>query len=314
METNQNRNWKSPVLLVLTAAIWGFAFVAQSVGMDYVGPFTFNCIRNLCGAIVLLPVIFLLNKKEKKKENLQREKLQQENPEAVQKAERRSLILGGTLCGIFLFVAGSFQQIGIQYTTVGKAGFITALYIIIVPILGIFFKKKCSLLVWISVVLAVIGFYFLTMMGEASFTKGDILVLICALTFSGHILCVDYFAPKVNGVKMAAIQFLVCGILSGIVMLFTETPTMANIMSAWAPILYAGVLSCGAGYTLQIVGQKNFNPTIAALLMSLESVFSVLAGWLILKQALTIWEGLGCALIFAGIVLAQLPVPAKRKS
>lgn len=298
----EKRNMKSPILLTVTAAIWGFAFVAQSVGMEYVGPFTFNCVRNLLGALVLLPVIFLTGRWESRKK-------QGENPatEAQRKETWRNTLTGGLCCGTLLFISSGAQQIGMQYTTVGKAGFITAIYIILVPVLGLFFHKRCGLLVWFSVVLAMVGFYFLTMAGEASFTKGDAFVLVCAFMFSGHILCVDHFAPKVNGVKLACLQFLVCGILSGIAMLAVETPSIAGILQAWAPILYAGVMSCGVAYTLQIIGQKNYNPTVAALIMSLESVFSVLAGWLILGQELSGSEVVGCVMIFAGIILAQIP-------
>jgi drug/metabolite transporter (DMT)-like permease len=287
----EKKNYKSPILLTITAAIWGFAFVAQSVGMEYVGPFTFICVRNLIGAAVLLPVIRLLGRRKK----------------SSVLGERRLLFTGGGCCGVILFLSSSAQQIGIQYTTVGKAGFITAIYIILVPVFSLFLGKRCGILVWVSVVLAMIGFYFLTMVGEGGFTKGDIYVLLCAFLFSWHILCVDYFAPKVDGVKMACIQFAVCSVLSGIAMLIFEEPRLSDILQAWAPILYAGALSCGVAYTLQILGQKDFNPTVAALIMSLESVFSVLAGWLILHQALSLSEAVGCILIFAGIILAQLP-------
>lgn len=296
----EKKSFKNPILLTITAAIWGFAFVAQSVGMDYVEPFTFNCVRNLIGAAVLVPVILTLGRSGKTEG-------QKNTADCSPKKEKNMTLAGGTCCGILLFISSGAQQIGMQYTTVGKAGFITAIYIILVPVLGLFFKKKCGILVWISVLLAMVGFYFLTMMGESSFTKGDAYVLVCAFMFSGHILCVDYFAPRANGVKMACMQFFVCGILSGSAMFIWETPALTNICHAWGPILYAGVLSCGVGYTLQILGQKNFNPAIAALIMSLESVFSVLAGWLLLHEALSVYEAIGCILIFGGIILAQIP-------
>lgn len=302
----EKKNIKSPILLTITAAIWGFAFVAQSVGMEYVGPFTFNCTRNLIGALVLLPVIAVSDRLKKTKEKALEQKAEEQS--AFQKGqERRSLLIAGLCCGTLLFISTSAQQIGVQYTTVGKAGFITAIYIILVPILGMFFHKKSGMLVWVSVVLAMIGFYFLTMVGEASFTKGDAFVLLCAFMFSGHILCVDHFAPLVDGVKLACLQFLVCGVWSGIAMLIFETPVWSDILAAWAPILYAGALSSGVGYTLQIIGQKNYNPTVAALIMSLESVFSALAGWALLGQSLSGTEVFGCVLIFAGIILAQIP-------
>lgn len=297
----KKRNYKSPLLLTITAVIWGFAFVAQSVGMEYVGPFTFICIRNLIGALVLLPVIRLMGKLEKSQKSMPEAK------QMTQKEERRTLLKGGICCGLILFLSSSAQQIGIQYTTVGKAGFITAIYIILVPVFSLFLGKKCDVLVWISVLLAMVGFYFLTMIGETGFTKGDGYVLLCACMFSWHILCVDYFAPKVDGVKLACLQFMTCGLVSGIAMIILEKPHLMDIAQAWAPILYAGALSCGVAYTLQIIGQKDFHPTIAALIMSLESVFSLLAGWLILHQALSATEAIGCILIFAGIILAQLP-------
>lgn len=294
----QKKNWKNPVALALAAVIWGFAFVSQSVGMEYVGPFTFNSIRNLMGALVLVPVI-LIGERRNKKENAA---LDKESPKA-----KSVLLVGGLCCGAALFVSSSAQQIGIMYTTVGKAGFITALYIILVPVVSLFFGKKSRPAVWISVALAVVGFYLLTMVGESDFTKGDAYVLACAFMFSGQILFVDYFAPKVDCVKLACLQFLVCGILSGIVMFIAESPSPQDIFRARIPLLYAGVLSCGVAYTLQIVGQRNYNPSIAALIMSLESVFSVLAGWLILGQTLSPLEASGCVLIFAGIILTQLP-------
>ncbi len=212
-----------------------------------------------------------------------------------------------------LFLASNSQQIGIQYTTVGKAGFITALYIVIVPIMGIFLKKKCSILVWFSVLIALGGFYLLSVKEGFCLEAADLYLLASAFLFSVHILVIDYFSPKVDGVKMSCIQFFVCGILSGVVMLFTEQFHMSDILAAWKPILYAGVLSCGVAYTLQIVGQKDFNPTIASLILSLESVFSVIAGWLVLGQTLSGRELMGCVLIFCGIIMAQIPVKEKKR-
>lgn len=295
MKKEQMRN---SFILLLTATIWGVAFVAQSVGMEYVGPFTFNCVRNIIGGIVLIPCIFLLGKLNGQKKVT----LMPENKE-----ERKTLLLGGVLCGIFLCAASNMQQIGILYTTVGKAGFITACYIIIVPIMGMFLGKKTGIGVWISVVFAVIGLYLLCMTDSLSFGKGDLYVLFCAVLFAGHIMVIDYFAPKVDGVKMSCIQFFVCGILSGVLMLIFEEPSLGALFAAKVPILYAGVLSCGVAYTLQIIGQKNMNPTVASLILSLESCISVLAGWIILHQALSGRELLGCVVMFAAIILAQLP-------
>lgn len=299
MKTQQIRN---SLILLLTAFIWGVAFVAQSVGMDYVEPFTFNCVRSLIGAVVLVPCIFLLDKI-----NPQREQASQALDLAGQKENKKKLIKGGVLCGVVICVASNLQQFGISYTTVGKAGFITALYIVIVPILGLFFRKKCSPAVWLGVVLAVFGLYFLCMTEGFSVQLGDFLVFLCALAFSVHIMVIDHFTQLVDGVKMSCIQFLVCGVISGICMFLFENPNISSILAAWQPILYAGVLSCGVAYTLQIVGQKGMNPTVASLILSLESVISVLAGLVLLGQKLSGREVAGCVFMFAAIILAQLP-------
>lgn len=296
----KKENIKGPALLLLTACIWGVAFVAQSVGMEYVGPFTFNFVRSILGGLVLIPCIFFLNRGEK---SGSAEKISEEE----KKAQRKTLLTGGICCGIALCLATNFQQIGIKYTTVGKAGFITACYIVIVPVIGIFRKKKCSPMIWLSVLLAVVGLYLLCINEQFSIGYGDILVFVCAILFSVHILVVDYFSPKVDGVKMSCIQFLVCGLLSGVVMLFTEQPQLFGVLLTWKPIAYAGIMSCGVGYTLQIVGQKGMDPTVASLILSLESCISVLSGWLLLGQTLSMREGFGCAAMFAAIILAQLP-------
>ena len=297
---------KNSLILLLTATIWGIAFVAQSEGGDAVGAFTFNATRSLIGSVVLIPVIFLLNRL-----NPQNDPEVSSKDQIVQNgsffSRNRTLILGGISCGICLCLASNFQQLGIQYTSVGKAGFITACYIVIVPILGLFMKKKCSPFIWVAVVLAVVGLYLLCITDGFSIGKGDILVLICAVLFSVHILVIDYFSPKVDGVKMSCIQFLVCGILTAIPALIFEHPQLSAFKGAWGSILYAGVMSCGVAYTLQIVGQKNMNPTVASLILSLESCISVLAGWIILGQNLSGREILGCVVMFGAIVLAQLP-------
>ena len=284
---------KNAFMLMLTAFIWGTAFVAQSVGMDYLEPFTFNGIRSMIGGIALLPCIALLQKlngKEKEK-----------------KADKKMLVAGGIACGLLLFAASSLQQYGIQYTSAGKAGFITAFYIVIVPVLGIFLRKKIGWKVWIAVVLALIGLYCLCITEAFTIGKGDGYIFLCALVFSLHILVVDYFSPKVDGVKMSCIQFFVCGFASVPFMFALETPQISAVVDGIIPILYAGVLSCGVAYTLQIVGQKDMNPAIASLIMSLESCFSVLAGWVVLGERLSMKESAGCILMFAAIILAQLP-------
>lgn len=220
---------------------------------------------------------------------------------------RKDLIIGGISCGICLCLASNFQQFGIKYTTVGKAGFITACYIVIVPIIGLFLGKKCSKFIWAAVAMALIGLYLLCITDGFSIGKGDLLVLVCAFLFSIHILVIDHFSPKADGVKLSCIQFLTCGILSGIPALLFEHPEFSAICRAWMPILYAGIMSCGVAYTLQIIGQKNMNPTVASLILSLESCISVLAGWVLLGQQLSAKEILGCVIMFAAIILAQLP-------
>ena len=307
---------KNSLILLLTATIWGIAFVAQSEGGNAVGAFTFNATRSLIGALVLVPVIFLLERLNSKsssdtdssdtnstKTNVSKS----ENTSVSSKENTRTLIIGGISCGICLCLASNFQQLGILYTSVGKAGFITACYIVIVPIMGLFIKKKCSPFIWAAVVLALIGLYLLCITDGFSIGKGDALVLVCAFLFSVHILVIDYFSPKVDGVKMSCIQFLVCGILTAIPAIILEHPHLSAFKGAWGAILYAGIMSCGVAYTLQIVGQKNMNPTVASLILSLESCISVLAGWIILGQNLTTREIIGCVVMFAAIVLAQLP-------
>lgn len=290
---------KNALMLILTAFIWGTAFVAQSMGMDYLGPFTFNGVRSIIGGIALLPCIALLNKMN--------------GASGKSEESRKDLIVGGSACGILLFAASSLQQVGIQYTTAGKAGFITAFYIVIVPVLGIFLKKKIGWKVWVAVVLALAGLYFLCITEEFAVGKGDILIFLCALVFSLHILVIDYFAPRADGVKMSCIQFFVCGLVSLPFMLVLETPRIGAMLDGIIPLLYAGVLSCGVAYTLQIVGQKNVNPAVASLILSLESCFSVLAGWLVLGERLSVREASGCALMFVAIILAQLPDKKKIK-
>lgn len=298
---------------MLTAAIWGVAFVAQSVGMDYVGPFTFNCVRSLLGGMVLIPCIWFLNRLNGQKKSSAAVDLEN------RKKELETLVLGGILCGTLLCLGSNLQQFGIRYTTVGKAGFITAFYIIIVPILGLFLHRKCGITVWLGVLFALAGLYFLCITDTASqgeaerfipwlpVGKGELLLLIGALAFSLHILVIDYFTARADGVKMSCIQFFVCGLISGIGMFFTEEPQITAIFRAWQPILYAGIMSCGVAYTLQIVGQKGMNPTVASLILSLESVISVLAGMALLSQKLSGREVLGCVLMFFAIILAQLP-------
>lgn len=286
---------KNPLLLLLTATIWGTAFVAQSVGMEHVGPFTFNGVRSLIGGVVLLPLIWFLDRtggREKK---------------AQTPRDRKNLIAGGIACGVMLCIASNFQQFGIQYTTVGKAGFITAFYIVLVPVLGLFIHRRCPALVWAGVALALGGLWLLCMGGDTvSVGTGDLLVFIGSIMFSIHILVIDHYSPLADGVKLSCIQFFVCGILSVLCMFLFEQPDLSAIWDARGSILYAGAMSCGVAYTLQIVGQKGMNPTAASLILSLESVISVLAGWVLLRQALSGRELAGCALVFAAVLLVQI--------
>ncbi len=332
---------KNGIMLLLTAAIWGVAFVAQSVGMDYVEPFTFNAVRSIIGGLVLIPVIFLLNPKAGRKGGaaaLLNPKAGRKGGAAVpdswsdemvseggfpapdrrlagRRKERKILLAGGIACGVMLCLASNFQQFGVRYTTVGKAGFITACYIVIVPVLGLFQRKKCGSNVWGAVFAAAVGLYLLCMEGDRfSLSKGDGLVFCCAVLFSFHILVIDYYAPKTDGVKLSCIQFLVCGILSFLMMLIFERPVLSDILAAKLPILYAGIMSCGVAYTLQVLGQKGMNPTIASLILSLESSISVLAGWLILGQKLGPRQLIGCGVMFGAIILAQLPIKPSVKS
>ena len=287
---------RQSLILFLTACIWGLGFIAQSVGMDYVEPFTFTAARNILAFLVLVPYIALMDKRKQK------------NDTSVIKQNKKFLIIGGICCGICLFAASTLQQFGVKYTTVGKAGFITAMYMVLVPIFGIFLHKKAGLKVWTAVALASLGMYFLCITkGEFRLQLGDSFVFACAVGFTFHILVIDYFSPKSDGVKLSCIQFLVCATLSSVCMLIFEKPDIGSILAAGVPILYAGVLSSGVAYTLQIIGQKGMNPTVASLILSLESVVSVLAGWLVLDQKLSTREICGCVLAFAAIILVQLP-------
>jgi len=292
---------KSFLLLLLTAVIWGTAFVAQSAGTDYAGPFTFNAVRSAMGGLVLIPCIYFLDRGKKKR-----------GEQVV--SDRKALLKGGVLCGVVLFIASNLQQIGIQYTTAGKAGFITALYIVIVPIMGIFLKKFAGLKVWMGVLLAAVGLYFLCITDSLKIGMGDIYILVCAICFAVHILVIDYYSPLVDGVKMSCIQFLVCAVLSAVPMFLFESPQTESILAGWLPLVYAGVMSCGVAYTLQIVGQRGADPTIVSLILSLEAVVSVLAGFLILGERLSSREFIGCILMFAAIILAQLPEREKKKT
>ena len=298
------------ILLFITAIIWGLAFVAQSSGGDTAGPFTFNCIRSLLGSAVLVPVFLIFDRRKGSLED-------------NDKNDRKTLIKAGIICGILMFLASNIQQLGIYMgCDAGKAGFLTATYILMVPIFGLFLKKKCGINVWVAVAIAVVGLYMLCMKGNAGgIGSADLMMLACAVCFTFHILTVDHYSPKVNGVKLSCIQFFVSGTLGIIPMIFLEAGTgrvaqMAWLsrlmtMEAWIPILYAGIMSCGVAYTFQIIGQKGTDPAVASLIMSLESVFAVIGGAVILGERMTANELIGCCFMFSSIIMAQLKIKKK---
>lgn len=301
------RRLRNSIFLVITAAIWGFAFVAQSVGGDAVGPFLFNFLRFVIGSIVLIPVILV------------KDTITHGKDKPISKKDYKTLIIGGILCGLSLCVASNLQQLGINMgTPAGKAGFLTACYILIVPILGIFFKKKCPITVWIGVVITLAGLFLLCINPKEGFSinASDLVTLACAFCFSIQIMIIDKYSPLVDGVRLSCLQFAVAGVISAIPSFIfdmkadiSQIGTVINALShmeAIIPVLYAGIMSCGVAYTLQIVGQNGLNPTIACLIMSLESVFSVIGGWIILHEALSPRELIGCVLVFVAICLAQI--------
>ncbi|MBE5882021.1 MAG: DMT family transporter [Lachnospiraceae bacterium] len=296
---------KNAFLLFTAAFIWGIAFVAQSSAAEFIRPFTFNGIRCLIGGITLLPLVLILQSRKRHSlplcESCDKNRL-------FTAEELRHGIPGGIACGICLCLGSTLQQFGIEQTSVGKAGFITALYIVFVPIVScLFFRKKIALPVILSVILGLVGLFLLCMTEKLSISRGDFYVLLCSFAFTAHILVIDYFSDKADGVLLSCIQFLTCGLISLPFILFMEHPALSQIWAARLPILYAGALSCGVAYTLQIVGQKNMNPTIASLILSLESVVSVLAGWVLLRQTLSGREIAGCIVMFIAIIIAQLP-------
>lgn len=293
----KNKSVLGNLLLFTTAFIWGCAFVAQSVGMEYVGPFTFNGTRCIIGGIVLI-IANIVFDAVKKKNGIYKE---------PSKDEKKELLKGGLVCGVVIFVASTIQQFGISQTTVGKAGFISVLYILIVPFFGLLLRQKLPRRIWICCILALGGLYLLCMNESFSLSKGDFTVLISAVAYAVHIMVIDHFAPKVDCVKLSCIQFLIAGLISVIFMFVFEKPDFEKVLDAWLPILYAGALSGGVGYTLQTVAQKWTKPSVASLLMSFESVFAVLAGAVLLQQIPSLRELGGCILMFASIIIIQLP-------
>ncbi len=296
----QKTQWKGVVMLMLTALIWGTSFVAQSVGMDSVGAFTFNGIRTLIGAVVLLPFILI------------RDALQSRTMTAEQKTQRKAAdkktVRYGAILGVVLCLASNFQQFAFEYSTSGKIAFITALYMFFVPLFGLFLKKRIPALTWICVVAGFVGLYFLSIGpgGLGNINRGDLRALVCSIFYAVHILLIEKFAPEVDGIKLSCVQYVVAGVITCVLMFIFETPQMSAILSAAVPLLYSGVMSCGVAYTFQIIGQKYTEATVASLIMCMESVFAVLAGALILHEVLSGREILGCVIMFVAIVVSEL--------
>ena len=284
---------RGSIALLIGTVIWGSAFIAQSVGMDYIGPFTFQTMRSVLAVTFLILVVFLMDR---------------DRQSFMGKWLSPQLWKAGIPCGIALFVAAGLQQMGIVHTSAGKAGFITAMYIVLVPILGIFLKKKPPITAWISVSLAVAGLYLLSCVGVTQVNIGDLYLLGCALGYAVQITLVDRMAGDLDGLRLNCVQSFVCGICSGLVMFATEEPVIGSILACWVPLVYAGIFSLGIAFSLQIIGQKHLEPTPASLIMSLESVFAVLFGWLLLNERMTKYEITGCVLVFSAVLLSQIPV------
>lgn len=290
---------RGTALLLLCTIIWGLAFVAQSVGMEHIGPFTFQAVRCFLAVIGLLPVILIADRFKKDGKNF------------FSRWKDKNLWKAGILCGIPLFLACNLQQVGLVDTDAGKSAFLTAMYIVIVPILGIFLKRKPSKMIPVCVVLAVAGLYCLSCVGVTRISTGDLMLLGCAFAFAVQILLVDIFGLNVDALRLNTIQSLVCAVLSSVLMLFTETPSWDAIGQCWLPLAYAGFLSMGIAYFLQILGQKDLEPSAASILLSMESVFAVIFGALFLQETMTPWEWLGCILMFAAVILSQVQFKKK---
>lgn len=307
----KRKNYRSPLLLFLGSMIWGTAFVAQSQSIGKIGPNYFNACRFFLGIIVLLPLIFFLSYK--------RRSLLSENSDVpaasreMRALEKKNLIKGGTICGIFVFFASGLQQIGLQYTTAGKSGFLTALYILLVPIFGLLLGQRISKIMAVALPLAILGMYLLCIKEGFSINKGDVITVFSAVCYALQILAVDRYAPRVDSIKLACFQFFIAGLLSLITAFFIEDVGLQPILAAWPQIFYLGVFSSSIAYTFQIIGQKGVSPAVASLIMSLESVISVLSGWIFLGDVLSAKEILGCVLMFTAILLAQIPLPLKKQ-
>ncbi len=292
---NLTAGGRANLLLLLTSVIWGFAFVAQRTGMESVGPFTFNGLRFAIGGLVLLPVVAYLDRQRRRT-----------GLPTGWVAPGRTLWLGGLVAGLFLFGGATLQQMGLVYTTAGKAGFITGLYVVLVPVLGLALGHKTPGGTWLGVVLAAVGLYFLTIQDDFRMAAGDLLVLLGAFIWAGHVLIVDRLAPRTDVIRLAFVQFMVCAGLSLFAAALVETIRLEGIRAALLPILYTGIMSVGVGYTLQVVGQRHAQPAHAAIILSLEGVFAVIGGWLLLGEQLGPRGLLGCALMLAGILVSQL--------
>ena len=289
MQGEKHQSGQADLLLLLVALIWGFGFVAQRVGMEHLGPYAFNGIRFLLGGLCLLPLA-----------------LRRTSVSTEQKNRRISLIKAGSLAGVVLFIAATLQQVGLQYTTAGKAGFITGLYVVLVPMIGLLLHQRTTTGTWIGAVAAAVGLYLLSVTDDFRIAPGDLLELIGALFWAGHVLVLSYLSPRTVPVRLAMTQFFVCGALSLLTGFLLETITLQAIMDAAVPILYGGVCSVGAGYTLQVVVQRKAHPSHAAILLSLESPFAALGGWLLLDEMLSGRALTGCGLMLAGMLLSQL--------
>ncbi len=298
------------LFLLMTSLIWGTAFVAQRVGMDFVGPLTFTAVRFWLGVAVIVPFVFIMKDTDAGSgdtgsNGTGSDDTDLSNTGIVKK--RKTLLVAGTICGTVIFAASVLQQYGLVFTTAGKTGFITALYIVLVPIFGLFLKQRPGFKCWIGVALGTAGLYFLTMTETLTIAWGDFVVLIGAFFWAAHVLFIDHFNPYVDSIKLSIMQFSVCATLATIAMFIFESPSLEAILSGAVPILYAGILSCGVGFTFQILGQKHTSPTVASLILSMEAVFAAIFGFLLLKETMSARELAGCALMFAAVIISQLP-------
>ena len=289
-----NKAMQANLLMLLAASIWGFAFVAQRVGMETMGPHWFNSLRFFIGVVALTPVVIWMDRAQSKSST------------GGPKSSTKPLLMGGAVAGLFLFIGATFQQVGLQYTTAGKAGFITGMYIFFVPLIGLFFRMKTGLGTWIGAAIALWGLYLLSINEDFTLSKGDTLQLICAVAFAGHVLMIGYLASRMDTVKLSLVQFFVAGLLAMMLALYFEQLTWGMIKSTALPLLFAGVMSTGIAYTLQTIAQQHAHPSHAAIILSSEGVFAVIGGFLLLNEVLPAQGLLGCGLILVGMLMSQL--------